>query len=566
MMQDIGVSQARPGNLEQARKRLAVLTLLSLAAFVVVSARLIWVMGPAQSGGDAHGVEMIEAVPQRPEIRDRNGVLLAVNVDVPSIYADPQLIPDPDEAAKLLAQVLPDLDPVEIRRRIAAGGRFLWIKRQVAPADLKAVNALGIPGIDYRMETKRVYPSGRIAAHVVGYTSVDDTGIAGIEAYLDQLVRQTGPGGTEAVRLSLDIRVQALLHASLLRAIETYQARAAAGLVLDVTNGEVVALVSLPDFDPNTPAEALDPQRINRLNVGVYEMGSTFKALTTAMALNSELFTINSSLDARTPLRFGRFSINDYRGEKRILSLPEAFIYSSNIAMARMALAVGAERQKAFLGLMGQFGKLRTELPETAQPIVPAQWGEVTTATVAFGHGIAVAPLQAAMAVAALVNGGDLITPTFIAGAEVGSRRVARGVVTPETGEALRYLMRLNAERGSAKKADVAGYMVGGKTGTAEKVVDGRYARNRSLTAFMGIAPADAPRYLFLTILDEPQSTPDSYGFATAGWNAAPVTGSIMTSALPMLGEVPRFGAVPQAFPTMVALGAWGSARDRDGP
>ncbi len=321
----------------------------------------------------------------------------------------------------------------------------------------------------------------------------------------------------------------------------------------------MIALASLPDFDPNNPVDALEKDRINRINVGVYEMGSTFKAITTAMALDSGKFTINSTFDARAALRYGRFTINDYHAQHRIMTVPEVFIYSSNIGTARMALGVGVEGHKAFLRKMGQLDRLRTELPESAEPLLPPRWGELNTMTIAFGHGLAVAPLQAVMATAALVNGGYLIPPTFLKRSPAEAREIATRVVKPETSEAMRYVMRLNAERGSATRAAVAGYFVGGKTGTAEKVIGGRYSKSKLLTTFMAISPSDKPRYLFLTILDEPQGLPETHGFATSGWNAAPVTGALVERIAPLLDIKPHFDPPAQPFPSMVRLGAWGT-------
>jgi cell division protein FtsI (penicillin-binding protein 3) len=288
-------------------------------------------------------------------------------------------------------------------------------------------------------------------------------------------------------------------------------------------------------------------------------MGSTFKALTTAMALDSGKYNINSTLDARSALRYGKFKIGDFHGTNRVLTVPEVFIHSSNIGTARMALGVGVEGHKAFLRKMGQLDRLRTELPESAEPIVPSRWGELNTMTIAFGHGLAVAPLQAAMATGALMNGGYLMTPTFLKRSEEDAKKFGIRVIKPETSEAMRYVMRLNAERGSAKKAEVAGYYVGGKTGTAEKVIGGRYSKNRLFTTFMAIAPSDKPRYLFMTLMDEPKGLPETHGYATSGWNASPVTGRIIERVAPILGLPPRFEAPVQPFPVMARMGAWGT-------
>jgi cell division protein FtsI (penicillin-binding protein 3) len=279
------------------------------------------------------------------------------------------------------------------------------------------------------------------------------------------------------------------------------------------------------------------------------------------MALDSGKFTINSSLDARSGLRYGKFTIGDYHATHRVLTVPEVFIHSSNIGTARMALGIGVEGHKAFLRKMGQLDRLRTELPESAEPLVPPRWGELNTMTIAFGHGLAVAPLQALMAVGALVNGGSLIPPTFLKRDENEARKLATPVIKPETSEAMRYVMRLNAANpaGSASSVAIAGYFVGGKTGTAEKVINGRYSKNRNFTTFTAMLPADKPKYVFLTIMDEPQAVAGTYGFSTAGWNAGPITGNIIERVAPLLGIPPRFEPPQQPFPLMTRLGAWGT-------
>ena len=342
------------------------------------------------------------------------------------------------------------------------------------------------------------------------------------------------------IELAVDLRVQHALRDELLIAREKYKAVAVAGVLSDVRSGEIVAMVSLPDYDPNNPRQALDPSRINRLTTGVFEMGSTFKAFTVAMALDSGKATLKSTFDARVPLHMGRFDIHDFEAQHRILSVPEIFTYSSNIGAARMALAVGIDGHKAFLKKMGQLDRLRTELPESAEPIVPKRWVNLNTATIAFGHGLSVAPLQAAMGIAALVNGGVLIPPTFLKRSEAEAQSLGKRVIKPETSGIMRYLMRLNAERGTAAKADVPGYYIGGKTGTADKVVNGRYSSAKVLTDFMAVLPADQPRYLLLIMLDEPHATHETHGFKTSGWNAVPTGGAVVARIAPLLGIAPR--------------------------
>ncbi|NDV89068.1 penicillin-binding protein 2 [Aurantimonas aggregata] len=510
----------------------------------------------------------------RPDIFDRNGNLLAMDLPVSSVYAEPHSIVDIDEAVEKLTAVLPDLDAADLYRDLSSDRGFTWIKRTISARERQEIWSLGIPSVDFRDETRRLYPNGATAAHVLGLVDVDNKGIAGIERWIDRqglqdlkdIGVQFSRDDLAPVALSVDLRVQHALEDELGKAIAKFSAIAGAGLVMDVTNGEVIALASLPDFDPNNPADAHRPEHINRINVGVYEMGSTFKALTTAMALNSGRFNIHSVLDASHPLQFGRFKIRDFRGENRPLNVPEAFIHSSNIGMARMAMEVGIEGHKGFLDRFGQLDRLTTELPESASPIVPANWAMLNTATISFGHGLAVTSLQASMGIAALVNGGTLIRPTFVKDAPLAERVIRQDLVTPQTGEALRFMMRLNAEIGSARKADVPGYFMGGKTGTAEKVVNGRYATDRVLTSFMGIVPAHKPRYLFLVMLDEPKALPETHGFRTSGWNAVPVAGKIIERIMPILGVAPARIPPIDPFPAMSELRAFGSSRFQERP
>lgn len=504
----------------------------------------------------------------RPDILDRNGVQLATDIRTVSVFAEPRNILDKDEATELLTAVLPDLNAKELRDKLGTKKGFVWVKREITPRQQAEVHRLGIPGVGFVPENKRVYPNGNVAAHVLGFANVDNIGIAGIEKYIDSQGLQDLNGAGFAVQasdlkpvqLSIDMRVQHLLRDELVKGIEKYRAIAAAGAVMDVNTGEMIALVSLPDFDPGNPVDALEKDRINRMNVGVYEMGSTFKALTIAMALDSGKANINSSYStAGGMMRFGRQVIKEYHGTGRTLTVPEVFLHSSNMGSIKMALSVGVEGHKAFLRKMMQLDRMTTELPESASPIVPQRWGEINTATIAFGHGLAVAPIQALAAVGALVNGGYLIKPTFLKRSEEEAKKDAIRVIKPETSEAMRFIMRINGEKGSARFADIPGYFVGGKTGTAEKVINGRYAKNKNFTTFTAIAPSDKPRYVFLAIYDEPKGYAESGGYSTAAWNAGKTTGKVIERAAPILGMAPRFEPPPSPFPLMAKLGAWGS-------
>jgi cell division protein FtsI (penicillin-binding protein 3) len=505
----------------------------------------------------------------RPDIVDRNGVVLATDLKTVSVYAEPRRLIDKDEAVELITAVLPDVDARDLRERFTKKKGFVWIKRRISPKEREEIYRLGLPGIGFAPESKRIYPNGPLAAHVLGFAGVDNNGIAGIEKYIDSQgladLANAGlasdPDHLAPVKLTLDVRVQHALRDELMKGMEKYKAKAVGGMVIDVTTGEIIALASLPDFDPNNPVDALDPDKINRVVVGTYEMGSTFKALTLAMALDSGKETINSQLDARSDLRYGKYTIGDFHPTHRILTVPEVFIHSSNIGTAKMALAVGVEGHKAFLKKMGQLDRLRTELPESAEPQIPKYWSELTTVTVAYGHGLAVAPIQAVMAVCALVNGGTMMTPTFLPRTQEEADALSVRVIKPETSEAMRYLMRLNAanNQGSARKADIDGYFVGGKTGTANKNFHGHYDASKVFTTFMAIAPSDKPKYLFMTIMDEPQAVQGTFGFQTAGWNAGPVTGAVIERVAPFLDLPKRFDPPVSPFPSMVKAGAWGT-------
>src|ERR1700723_2001544 len=429
---------------------------------------------------------------------------------------------------------------------------FLWLKRDIPPDQQREIYRQGLPGIGFLNENKRDYPNGPEVSHLLGHVNIDNQGIAGIEKWLDtQGLAALHMAGLATdrlqtpVQLAVDLRVQHALRDELVKARDKFHAIAAAGLVLNVRTGEIVAMVSEPDYDPNIPHNPRDPGLINRLTTGVYEMGSTFKAFTVAMALDSGKATLKSTFDAHNPLHYGKFEIHDFEPMQRALTVPEIFTYSSNIGAARIAMAVGIEGHKAFLRKMGQLDRLRTELPESAEPIVPKRWGELNTVTISFGHGLSVAPLQSVMGVAALLNGGYLIPPPSLKRSEADGMALAKRVVKPETSAAIRYLMRLNAEKGTATKADVKGFYVGGKTGTAEKVINGRYSKTRLMTDFMAVLPADKPRYLLLIMLDEPQAIAETHGFATSGWNAVPVAAKVIARVAPLLGLEPRFDLPP---------------------
>jgi len=543
----------------KAKARLGLAIVAFAAIYGVIALRLVMFAEQSNGHGARRSVGQDALATARPDILDRNGAVLATDVKAPSLFAEPRKLIDVDEAEELLTAVLPDLDASEVRERLSSKRGFVWLKREISAKQRQEIHRLGIPGIGFLTENKRVYPNGPVVSHEIGHVNIDNQGIAGIEKWLDRqglaALHMAGLATDrlqQPVQLALDLRVQFALRDELIAAREKFKAKAASGVVLNVNSGEVVALVSEPDYDPNNPREANDPTRINRLTTGVYEMGSSFKVLTVAMALDSGKATLASTFDASHPLHYGRFAIHDYEPMHRALSVPEIFTYSSNIGAARMALACGVEAHKAFLKKLGQLDRLRTELPESAEPLIPKHWGELNTVTIAFGHGMSVAPLQAAMGIAAAVNGGLLIKPTFLKRSREEALKIAQRVLKPETSKDMRYLMRLNAEKGTASFANVPGYYIGGKTGTAEKVINGRYAKHKLLTDFMAILPADKPQYLLMIMLDEPQGTPETHGFATAAWNTGPTAAKVIARVGPLLDLEPRFD-LPKADQLILA-------------
>ena len=527
------------------RGRIRFMAVVFLAAFMAVIGRLV-MFGVADTSASASVNGNASTATSRPDIVDRNGEILATDIKMASLYAEPRNILDPDEATELLTGVLPDLDAVALRQRLSTNAGFAWIKREITPSEQRRIHALGIPGVGFLTENRRFYPGGPTAAHLVCLVNVDNQGIAGLEKYIDDawLADLHAAGFArgrelEPVRLSVDLRVQHIVRDELVGAMERYDAIAATAIVLDVHTGEVIAMASLPDFDPNNPVDALKPDRLNRMSAGAYELGSVFKSFTFAMALDSGAVSMSDRIDATSAIRVGRFTINDFHGKHRVLTVPEVFIYSSNIGSARMALKVGGERQQEYLRRFGLLTRLETELPEVARPIVPAKWSELTSMTVAFGHGLAVTPLATAVADAALVNGGLLHAPTFLPRTRAEAERLAVRVIHPETSDQLRYLLRLNSEKGSGRRAEVPGYRVGGKTGTAEKVENGRYSANKRLNSFFAAFPMDDPQYAILVVLDEPKAEKQGGG-TTAAANAAPTVAAIIRRAAALLGVEPR--------------------------
>ncbi|NQV43769.1 MAG: penicillin-binding protein 2, partial [Rhodospirillales bacterium] len=486
----IQVEGVRKQALEMGRSRLIVAGTLIMMAFVAISLRLVdlMVMGGPAEPQIASGKLAIRAASTRSDIIDRNGILVATSLPTASLYADPMMVPDAASATEQLAKVLPELNRTEVLARLTSKHRFVWLKRNLTPDEQYAINRLGIPGVSFQREERRIYPHGALMSHVVGLTDTDGRGIAGVERFFDGVL----DGGEQPLRLSLDVRVQSLMRDELMRTMTEFNAIGASGVIMDANTGEVLAMVSLPDFDPNVPGAADFDSTFNRATKGVYEMGSTFKLFTAAMALDLGVVGLEDGYDASEPIKVGRFTITDYHGKNRWLSVPEILIYSSNIGSAKMAMNVGTDRQKHYMDEFGLLHPADIELPEVGTPLVPSPWRDVNTMTISYGHGIAVSPLQLTSGVATLVNGGMRHQATLLSippdAAIPGERVLSR-----ETSIKMRALMRLVVSRGTGKNAEAEGYLVGGKTGTADKQVAGKYSRNSRIASFIGAFPINDP-------------------------------------------------------------------------
>ena len=531
-------SSDRAPALEAVRTRLMVAVFLFLGAFLLLGARMVelGLAAPERAQREAGGLPTYEV--KRADITDRNGLVLATNLETSSLYADPAKVLDAPDAAGKIAAVLPEISKAELLANLQAGKRFVWVKRKLTPQQIVAVNSIGLPGFFYRTEEERVYPQGPLFAHAVGFVDVDGRGLAGVENYFDRALSDPAYGGAD-VKLTLDARVQFALRDEMAKALADFDAAGAAGLVLDVASGEVLALVSLPDFDPNHPNAASADQKFNRAVQGVYELGSIFKTVTFAIGFDTGRVSMEGGYDATKPLTVGKFTIRDDHPKNRFLTVPEIFIYSSNIGAAQMALDIGTDNQRAYFKRLGLLSAPLFEMTEVGRPLYPNPWRTVNTMTAAYGHGIAVSPLQMADAIAATINGGILIPATLVAEGERGPGQGTR-VFSEDVSAKMRALMRLTVIEGTGKQADIEGYRVGGKTGTAEKPGAGSYQRNALLSSFVGVFPMDAPRYLVFIVLDEPTGTAETFNFSGGGWVAAPAVGNVIVRIAPMLGVAPR--------------------------
>lgn len=540
--QRIRIADQRETSTTITHFRLMVVLLAFVAVTVLILGKLALMAvfaQPAGQGGGAGGF-----APARADIIDRNGVPLARSIDAWSIAIHPnKVLGDPKQLALQLAELMPERTAAQYYAILRSGRSFVYLRRRALPEMVRQVNALGEPGIALGREPERLYPQGALAAHVVGYTDLDGKGAAGLEREFNARLTDK-EGRATPLQLSVDARVQQALESQLSEAMAHFSAIGAAGIVMDLRTSEVLALTSLPEINPNAPGKASPEAGFNRATLGVYELGSTFKPFTVAMAMDSGIVTsFGNMYDCPRSLKAGRFSITDTHPFGRRCSVAEIMKESSNIGTAQIAAQVGAERQRAFLKQMGFLDPVKIELAERGRTLSPgANWGEIATMTVGYGHGIAVTPLHLATGYATLFNGGVWRPATLLKVDPNHPVAPGRRVFTEQTSHQMRALLRLVVTAGTGKNANAPGYRVGGKTGTAEKILGGRYTHGAVVTTFAGVFPMDEPRYVVIAMLDEPKATKETYGFHTAGWNVAPVVKQVVARIGPLLGVEPDEG------------------------
>jgi cell division protein FtsI (penicillin-binding protein 3) len=530
--------RARAAGKAEDDTRIRILFVLSLFAI----AFLVLAVGAARAAlfSDAgRGGGYVGAVgAARADLVDRNGSMLAADLLHYGLYVDPREIWDADEVRRALRTALPDVNGQRLEK-VLRGEKRGFVIAGLTPQQRARVHALGLPGVSFEPEERRVYPLGRTAAHLIGFADTGGVGLAGAERALNDTIRAGAPGKA-AVPLSIDLRVQAALEDELYKAAAEFQPRGAVGVVTNVHTGEILGLASYPTYDPNQVAKASDDAKLNRAAASIYEMGSTFKAFTVAIGLDTGVATPSSTFDARQPFQLGYRTIKDYHAARKILTLVEVFQHSSNIGTAKLAESIGGERLSKYFADLGLTRPAKVELMESARPLTPRKWDMDAVASTSFGHGMNVSPLAVTSAMGALLNGGYLV-PLTIKKLEPGQRPQGQRAVSEQTSLQMLQIMRANVIGGSGKSANAPGLSVGGKTGTGEKydpAIRG-YSTQRQVSSFAAVFPTSGPveadRYFVLILLDEPHGTAKTYGYSTGGWVAAPAAGRVIDRIAPFL-------------------------------
>lgn len=558
--------EVRDRDRSRAEGRLLVLSVFFLVGFALIGLRMGTLAGSEPN--ELRGSDSINSIiAARADIVDRRGRILATNLTTHSLYAQPPIMIEPERAARELAAIFPTLDEDKLIAQFTGSRKFLWIKRNISPEQKQAVHDIGDPGLLFGPREMRLYPNGKLAAHVLGgagfgreaVNSAEIVGRAGVEKRFDNYLRDPVNDGAP-LQLSIDLTIQDTVERVLHGGMNLMNAKGATAVMMDIQTGELVAMASLPDFDPNhrprplAEGDAADSPLFNRAVQGVYELGSTFKVFTAAQALESGLVNPNTMLDTKGPLRWGKHRIRDFHYYGDEMSVTEIVVKSSNIGTARMAMAIGVDRHKEFLESLGFFAPTPVELVEapSGRPLLPPRWSEISTITISYGHGLSASPLHLATAYASVLNGGTRITPTLLRRdvAETGQR-----IVSERTSTTVRQMMREVVQRGTASFGEVPGYSVGAKTGTADKPRPrgGGYYDDKVIATFAGVFPTHAPEYVLVVTLDEPVETSGAEPRRTAGWTAVPIAAEIIRRTAPLLGVTPVIEPGLQAGVTLTS-------------
>ena len=519
--------------------------LVYAGVIAIIALRILWLAAFGDHAGRKEGLTQL--IPDRGDIVDRDGEPLARTIDAWTIAVHPtKVIGDKLAIARALARLMPEQSEEQYFAMLRSGKPFFYLRRRASPALVEAVNALGEPGLAIEREPDRLYPQTSLAAHVLGFTDIDSHGAAGVERAFDKYLSDAATRGQPLV-LSISSKIQQALEHELGDAKAQFSAIGAAGVVMDVHTGEVLAMTSLPAINPNAPGQGTPDQMFNRATLGVFELGSTFKPFTLAMAMDSGVVRGPGQIyNCPNVLTVYGHNVHDTHPFGRACSVAEIMMESSNIGMAQIADQLGTTRQKAWLKKMGFLDRVEIELRERGRALTPgSRWGPFETMTIGFGQGIAVAPLQLAMGYATLFDNGVYHPPTILKRGPNNPLPPGRRVFSEETSYKMRSLLRLVVMKGTGKKADAPGYRIGGKTGTAQKLINGHYSQTINITSFAGVFPMDDPRYVIVVMLDEPHATKDTYGFTTAGWNVAPVVSRTVSRIAPMLGVAPDMNREP---------------------
>jgi len=484
----------------------------------------------------------------RKEIVDRNDNLLAVNLPSASLFANPQIVLDPETSVKKLAEILPDINKSKLLTDLKSNKSFIWVKRDLLPSQQEKITNLGLLGFDFEEEQKRIYTFSNLSSHVIGYVGRDLTGLSGLELAYDKYLTNSDLDLTERgkekepLKLSIDIRLQSILSEEIDRTLSQFSAIGAVGIIANPNNGEILALVSKPDFDPHYPNLAKPGQLFNMASLGIYEIGSVFKSLTMAVGFDTGAINMNDAYDI-SYMKVGGFQIKDYTPRQGWHSVPDIFLHSSNIGVSQIMLEVGKNNFRKYLKKLGLLDQVQIELPERGTPLFPSEkrWSELTSATMSYGYGISISPLHFVRAMLPVVNGGILYDLTLL---KRGDEQLeGTRVFSENTSKQMRQLFRSVVREGTGKRAEVKGYLIGGKTGTAEKLSSNggkkKYLKNSRTTSFLGVLPASKPEYVIYIMIDEPKPTKETFGFATAGWTAAPTAGRVLERMISLYGLEP---------------------------